>query len=328
MGPGDLHEILKGLKLETCPDLLVGSNTLDDAAVFRLGPRLALVSTVDFFTPVVDDPRAFGRISATNAMSDIYAMGGRPILALNLLCFSADKIPAGVVRQILKGGEEKIREAGAYLGGGHSVQDQELKYGMCVTGIVRPDQVVRNSGARVGDTLVLTKPLGVGLMTTGMKFGLLKPAGARKVTRVMEQLNARASEAMMRVGASSCTDITGFGFLGHALEVAEASGVTIEIDFAKLLVMPEAYDMLKAGAAPGGLWSNKAYVSNKITLKGISDDEMNVLCDPQTSGGLLVSAAPARARRLVDLLHKAGIKEARPVGKVLAKSQGHIIVRK
>jgi len=307
---------------------LVGSNTLDDAAVYRLGPQLALVSTVDFFTPVVDDPRAFGRISAANAMSDIYAMGGRPILALNLLCFSDEKVPAGVVRRILRGGEEKIREAGAYLGGGHSVQDQELKYGMCVTGIVRPDRVVRNSGARVGDTLVLTKPLGIGLMTTGMKFGLLKPGAVRKVTRVMEQLNARASEAMMQVGASSCTDITGFGLLGHTLEVAEASGVTIEIDFPQLVVMPEAYEMLEAEAIPGGLWANKTYVRNRITVKGIADSELNVLCDPQTSGGLLVSVAPARARKLLDLLLRAGIKEARPVGKVLAKSHGHIIVRK
>ena len=307
---------------------MVGSNTLDDAAVYRLGPQLALVSTVDFFTPVVDDPRAFGRISAANAMSDIYAMGGRPILALNLLCFSDEKVPAGVVRRILRGGEEKIREAGAYLGGGHSVQDQELKYGMCVTGIVRPDRVVRNSGARVGDTLVLTKPLGIGLMTTGMKFGLLKPGAVRKVTRVMEQLNARASEAMMQVGASSCTDITGFGLLGHTLEVAEASGVTIEIDFPQLVVMPEAYEMLEAEAIPGGLWANKTYVRNRITVKGIADSELNVLCDPQTSGGLLVSVAPARARKLLDLLLRAGIKEARPVGKVLAKSHGHIIVRK
>jgi selenide,water dikinase len=286
------------------------------------------VSTVDFFTPVVDDPLAFGRISAANAMSDIYAMGGTPILALNLLCFSVDKIPAAVVRRILRGGEEKIREAGAYLGGGHSVQDPELKYGMCVTGIVRPDKVVRNSGARVGDALILTKPLGIGLMTTGMKFGLLKPAGARKVTRVMEQLNARSSKAMVRLGASACTDVTGFGLLGHGLELAEASKVTIEIRFSQVPVMPEAYDMLEADGIPGGLWSNKTYVRDRVTAKGVSDDQLNVLCDPQTSGGLLISVAPAKARKLVDVLVKAGVKEARPVGSVLAKSRGHIIVRK
>lgn len=328
MGPGDLHEILKGLRLDRSANLLVGSNTLDDAAVWKLSGDLALVSTVDFFTPVVDDPRAFGRIAAANAMSDIYAMGARPILALNLLCFSTEKIPPRVIRRILQGGEEKIREAGAYLGGGHSIQDEELKYGMCVTGVVRPDEVVRNSGARVGDVLILTKPLGVGLMTTGMKFGLLGPAAVRKVTRVMEELNSRASAAMVKVGAGCCTDITGFGLLGHALEVAEASGVTLEIDFAKVPVMPEAYRMLEEEAIPGGLWANKTYVRSKITCKGVADRDLNILCDPQTSGGLLIAVPPARAKRLIALLSGAGLDCAAPVGKVLAKSRGHIVVRR
>ena len=328
MGPGDLHEILKGLKLDTTARLMVGSNTLDDAAVWRLAEDLALVSTVDFFTPVVDDPRAFGRIAAANAMSDVYAMGGRPILALNLLCFSSEKIPPGVVRRILRGGEEKIREAGAYLGGGHSIQDEELKYGMCVTGVVRPGEVVRNSGARVGDVLILTKPLGVGLMTTGMKFGLLGPAAIRKVTRVMEELNWRASAAMVKVGARCCTDITGFGLLGHALEVAEASGVTLEIDFSRVPVMAEAYDMMEAEAIPGGLWANKTYVGSKVTCEGVEDRDLNILCDPQTSGGLLVAVPPRKAGRLLDLLARAGIQRAAAVGKVLAKGEGHIVVRR
>lgn len=306
----------------------MGTNTLDDAAVFRLAPDLALVSTVDFFTPVVDNPRAFGRIAAANAMSDIYAMGAEPLLALNLLGFSEETIPARVIREILVGGEEKVREAGAWLGGGHSIQDPELKYGLCVTGIVRPDRVVRNSGARAGDVLVLTKPLGVGLMTTGMKFGLLGQAGIRKVTRVMEALNRPASRAMMRVGASSCTDITGFGFLGHALEMAEASGVVMEIDFTRMPVMPEAYRMLEAEAVPGGLWSNKDFVRPKVTCRGVTDAELNVLCDPQTSGGLLIGVAAAKADRLVGLLARSGVTGARPVGKVLAKGRGHIVIRK
>jgi selenide,water dikinase len=305
----------------------VGSNTLDDAAVFRLGPDLALVSTVDFFTPVVDSPIAFGRISAANALSDVYAMGARPILALNLLCFSDEIAPPAVARQILKGGEEKVREAGAFLGGGHSVQDKELKYGLCVTGVVRPDRVVRNSGARVGDVLVLTKPLGIGLMTTGMKFGLLKGSATRNVIGVMEELNRAASEVMVRVVANACTDITGFGLLGHALEMAKASGVVLEINFAALPVMGEAYDMLKAEAIPGGLWANKTHVRPSVTVEGVADRDINVLCDPQTSGGLLISVPRARADRLLAGLHRAGIEVARPIGKVLAKGSGHIIVR-
>ena len=306
----------------------MGSNTLDDAAVYRLAPHLALVSTVDFFTPVVDSPIAFGRIAATNAMSDIYAMGGEPILALNILCFSEEQVPNEIVRRILKGGEEKVREAGAFLGGGHSIQDKELKYGLCVTGIVRPDRVVRNSGARVGDTLILTKPLGIGLMTTGMKHGLLKASAIRKVTRVMEDLNWRASQAMMKVRANACTDITGFGLLGHALEVAEASRVALEIDFARVPVMSEAYDMLEAEAIPGGLWANKDFVRSSVTSKQVADRELNILCDPQTSGGLLISVDSTKADRLMTLLVRAGVRAARPVGKVLAKGEGHIIVKK
>ena len=305
----------------------MGSNTLDDAAVYRLDHELALVSTVDFFTPVVDSPIAFGRISAANAMSDVYAMGGEPILALNILCFSEETVPVAVVRQILKGGEEKVREAGAFLGGGHSIKDAELKFGLCVTGIVRPERVVRNSGARVGDVLILTKPLGIGLMTTGLKFGLLKPSAIRKVTRVMEELNSEASKAMMRAGANSCTDITGFGLLGHALEVAEASKVTLEIELGKLPIMPEAYDMLKAEAIPGGLWTNKEFVRPKVTLKGVAENEINVLCDPQTSGGLLISVPARTSDKLMSMLRRAHISAARPVGKVLAKGDGHIIVK-
>jgi len=313
--------------LERSPRLLVGSNTLDDAAVWRLAPDLAVVSTVDFFTPVVDDPAAFGRISAANAMSDVYAMGARPILALNLLCYSDEMIPPRIARDILRGGEEKVREAGAFLGGGHSIQDKELKYGLCVTGVVRPDEVVRNSGAKPGDTLILTKPLGIGLVTTGMKFGLVKARAIREVTRVMEELNSRASQAMMKVGVNACTDITGFGFLGHALELARASKVVLEIDFPSLPIMSEAYEMLKAEAIPGGLWSNKAHVSASVTAREVTDQELNLLCDPQTSGGLLVSVAGSKADKLMSILRRSGLTAARPVGKVLAKGPGHIIVR-
>jgi selenide,water dikinase len=306
----------------------VGSNTLDDAAVYRLPAAEALVSTVDFFTPVVDDPRSYGRIAAANAMSDVYAMGGRPVLALNILCFSEESIPKPVVRQILKGGEEKAKQAGVVIGGGHSIEDKELKYGLCVTGIVRPDRVVRNSGARVGDVIILTKPLGIGLMTTGLKFGLLNKQGIRKVTQVMEELNAAACRAMMRVGANSCTDITGFGFLGHAMELAGASRVDIEIEFTQVPVMEEAYAMMKAEAIAGGLWTNKEHVMARLAVEGVSDDEVNVLCDPQTSGGLLITVEEPRAEALLRALRRSGVKHARAVGKVLAKGGGHIVVKR
>ena len=320
--------ILKGLNLGTSRRLLVGKNTLDDAAVYRLDGGDAVVSTVDFFTPVVNSPRSYGRIAVSNALSDVYAMGGKPVLALNVICFSEEVIPKRVIREILKGGAEKAREAGVVIGGGHSIEDKELKYGLCVTGTVRPDRVVRNSGARVGDVVILTKPLGIGLMTTGLKFGLLKRSALRKVTRVMEELNAVPSEVMTRIGVNSCTDITGFGFLGHTAELAEASGVDIEIDFPSLPIMPEAYGMLKAEAIAGGLWTNKEFVSPRVVAKDVSDADINVLCDPQTSGGLLITVDGKKAGRLLTELHRSGVTQARPVGKVLAKGKGRIIVRK
>jgi selenide,water dikinase len=306
----------------------VGRNTLDDAAVYRLGREEALVSTVDFFTPVVDNPRSYGRIAVSNALSDVYAMGGKPMLALNILCVSEETIPKRVIREILRGGAEKAREAGVVIGGGHSVEDKELKYGLCVTGTVRPDRVVRNSGARVGDVVILTKPLGIGLMTTGLKFGRLKKPGIRKVTRVMEELNAVPSRIMTRLGVHSCTDVTGFGFLGHASELAQASKVDIEIDFTKLPIMPEAYEMFKAKAIAGGLWTNKKFVSPRVVAKNVSDAEINVLYDPQTSGGLLITLDSRKAGRMLEQLHRAGVRQARAVGKVFAKGRGRIIVRK
>jgi selenide,water dikinase len=306
----------------------VGGNTLDDAAVFRLGPDRALVSTVDLFTPVVDDPRAYGRIAAANALSDVYAMGGKPVLALNIVCFSPEAIPNTVIREILLGGQEKAKEAGVVIGGGHSIEDKELKYGMCVTGIVRPKGVVRNSGAKVGDAIILTKPLGIGLMTTGLKFGLLGRPAVRKVTRVMEELNARAAEVMVRSGATACTDITGYGLVGHALEMARAAGVDIELCFGSIPVMPEAYDMLRAEAVAGGLWTNKQFVSSSVSWEGVTDEEINILCDPQTSGGLLISVPTSKADSTVRRLHAAGVRHAGVVGKVLAKGRGRIIVKR
>jgi len=315
------------LNLKRRSRLLVGGNTLDDAAVYRLEGDMALVSTVDFFTPVVDDPRSYGRIAAANALSDVYAMGGKPVLALNLLCFSEETVPKSTANLILRGGQDKLDQAGVMIGGGHSVEDKELKYGLCVSGIVRRDRIVRNSGSRVGDAMVLTKPLGIGLMTTGLKHGLLKRSAIRKVTRVMEELNAAACRAMMRVGVNACTDITGFGLLGHAGEVAAASKVDMEIEFAKIPVMSEAYDMLKAEAIAGGLWTNKSYVSPRVKTVDLGEDEENILYDPQTSGGLLMTLPESRVDALLRSLRRSGVGQAARIGKVLAKGDGHIVVR-
>lgn len=288
---------------------------------------LALLATADFFTPVVDDPRSYGRIAAANSLSDIYAMGGRPFLALNLLCASTEAIPARELREILKGGEEKVAEAGAIVAGGHSVQDKEIKYGLCVLGTVKPKEVVFNSGARVGDALVLTKPLGIGLMTTGIKFGDLSRRGMAKVTAVMEELNAKPSELMVKVGVNASTDVTGFGFLGHLMELANASRVRIQVEAERVPVMPEAYKMIEAKAIPGGLWTNKHFFSPWVSAEGVDPDLLNVMYDPQTSGGLIISLRPGRAEKLVRRLKRAGAGSAAVVGKVLAKGKGSIIVR-
>lgn len=319
--------MLKGLNLKRRSRLLVGGNTLDDAAVYRLDGDQALVSTVDFFTPVVDDPRSYGRIAAANALSDVYAMGGKPVLALNLLCYSEEVVPNSTANLILRGGQDKLDEAGVMIGGGHSIEDEELKYGLCVSGIVRRDRIVMNSGSRVGDAVVLTKPLGIGLMTTGIKHGLLKRSAVRKVTRVMEELNAAACKVMLRVGVNACTDITGFGLLGHAGEVASASRVDMELDFGAIPVMSEAYDMLSAEAIAGGLWTNKSYVSPRVRTVGLSAAQENILYDPQTSGGLLMTLPESRVDCLLRSLRRSGVDSAARIGKVLAKGDGHIVVR-
>jgi selenide,water dikinase len=327
VGPGDLTEILKGIARKKAPNLLAGANTLDDAAVYRTGPGRAVVATVDFFTPVVDDPRGYGRIAAANSLSDVYAMGGKPFLALNVLCCSSEILPASEIREILKGGEEKAGEAGVIIAGGHSVEDRELKYGLSVLGTVDPRKVIFNSGARPGDALILTKPLGIGLMTTGIKTGDLGKRAARKVARVMEELNAVPSELMVKAGASACTDVTGFGFLGHLQELAAASGVDIEVEAGKVPVMPEACEMLEANAVPGGLWTNRHHFSKWIKARGIDSRTLNVFFDPQTSGGLIISLRAGRADKLVNDLRRAGVAGVSVIGKVLAKGRGVIIVK-
>ncbi|MGQ9810901.1 MAG: selenide, water dikinase SelD [bacterium] len=327
MGPGDLEDILEGIRFSVDRKLLVGIETRDDAAVYLLDKERAIVESVDFFTPVVDDPEAYGRIAVANALSDIYAMGATPLLALNILCFSEDVVPKSVVRKILRGGLEKASEAGISIAGGHSVEDKELKYGLCVLGIAQRSKIVRNSGAKVGDVIILTKPLGIGLMTTGIKFGLLNRKGITRAVSIMETLNKDSSRAMVDLGVNACTDVTGFGLLGHGFEMAKASNVEIEIWYDSVPVLPEAFDMLKKGAIPGGLCANRRFLENRIIKSNVKDSAIDLLCDPQTSGGLLVSIEPSKADRYLEMLRKKGNKWVNRIGKVLAKGRGRIIVK-
>ncbi len=282
--------------------LLVGLNTSDDAAVYKLDDNTALISTLDFFTPVVDDPYDFGQIAAANAVSDVYAMGGTPFLALNIACFPAC-LPLEMLGRILQGGAEKIVEAGAVIAGGHSIDDDEPKYGLAVLGKVDPEKIVLNSGAKPGDLLILTKPLGSGIINTAIKGGLADKDTEARAISLMASLNRMAAEAMVTVGVNACTDITGFGFLGHAVEMARGSKVTLQIDSAGLPIIENTIQFADMGLIPGGAYSNREYLLGEINFVGKIDRSLEIiLFDPQTSGGLLISVPEAKASRLINEL--------------------------
>ena len=275
--------------------VLVDQSTLDDAGVFAFGRGTALVQTVDFFTPVLDDPYDFGQVAAANSLSDVYAMGGAPLTALAVLCVPESGLPAGTVREILHGGQDKMREAGVSIIGGHSVKDPELKFGYSVTGTVQRKRLLTNSGVRRGDRLFLTKPLGTGILSTALKRRMLEPAGARRLTRSMTALNRRASEAAVEFGARAATDVTGFGLLGHATQVADASGVTLRLSPAPGWFMPRVLELAAKGVAPGGLASNRQFYGAKVGEGETPEPIRLALYDPQTSGGLLIAIPPKRA---------------------------------
>ncbi len=308
----------------TDPRLLVGIDTFDDAAVIRLDEQTALVQTVDFFTPIVDDPYTFGQIAAANALSDIYAMGATPLTAMNIIGFPTC-LGTDVLAQILLGGLSKITEAGALLVGGHSIEDKEPKYGLAVTGLVAPDRVKSNAGARPGDQLILTKPLGVGIMTTAIKGGLASGAEAAAVIAVMTRLNKDAAEVMAEAGASACTDITGFGFLGHASELAAASQVSLSIQAGSVPVLPSALGYAAMGIIPAGAYANRDYLAGKITFApGVRETTQDILFDPQTSGGLLMALPAAAVPAAIAALRERGINDAALVGNVVAGEPGTI----
>lgn len=311
-----LAEVVRRLPSSHDPNLLVGMHTSDDAGVYRIAPDLALVNTVDFFPPIVDDPYDFGRIAAANALSDVYAMGARPLTAMNLVAFPKAGLALDVLHDVLRGGSDKLAEAGVALVGGHSVIDPEPKYGLAVTGLVDPARVVTNAGARAGDLLVLTKPIGVGIITTALKQGLADAGTVAQAVKSMARLNRRAAELMVECEARACTDITGYGLLGHALEMASASGVVLRIAHRRVPHFPEALALHARGIVPGGLASNRHAFNGKIRFgDAVPEAWRDLLFDPQTSGGLLIALPEVVAARLVERLAVEGYGEAAVIGK-------------
>src|SRR5687767_12193865 len=294
MGPGDLAEVLAPIPGASDERILVGRETLDDAGVFFLSDDLALVQTVDFFAPIVDDPYTFGQIAAANALSDVYAMGGQPLTALNIVAFPNDKLPLSVLTDVLRGGLDKVHEAGAHIIGGHTVLDDEVKYGLAVTGRAHPKFLLTNAGAKPGDTLILTKPLGTGILATAIKRGELAPPAQSEVLASMMTLNGGASRSALAVGSRCATDVTGFGLLGHASHVARASGVTLRFSVGAIPVFAGAADAWEAGARTGGADRNAEYVDSLVDWGSATAVQRALLTDPQTSGGLLVAVGAER----------------------------------
>jgi selenide,water dikinase len=313
------------LPRETDPNLIVGQETSEDAGVYRLSDDLALIQTLDFFTPIVNDPYDFGRIAAANALSDVYAMGGRPLTAMNIVCFPIGTMGKDILKKILRGGLEKIHEAGAVLVGGHSVDDVELKYGLSVTGLVSPDKVWTNGGAQPGDALVLTKPLGTGILATAIKGGLISTETEKQVIDVMVTLNNKAAEVMSAYSVHACTDITGFGLLGHALEMAQASKVTISIEVHKVPVLSEVLDHAGMGLVPAGSYANRNFCASHVREVGSIDPMyLDIIADAQTSGGLLIALAGNEAEQAFWDLKVAGVQEVALIGHVVDRSKGVI----
>ena len=306
--------------------VLAGLDVLDDAGVYLIRKDLALVHTVDFFTPIVDDPYDYGAVAAANALSDIYAMGGTPVSALSIVCFPSDDMDLNILGKILTGGQDKLGEAGVELLGGHSVRDKEMKFGFAVTGTVDPKKILRKSGARPGDVLVLTKPLGIGVMSTALRAGKLSKKWETAITTQMARLNKWASASVVRAGANACTDVTGFGLLGHACEMAQASKQTLRIDSMAVPLLEPVLGLIRSGVFPGGLTSVHKFLSGKVGVStGVEDERVYAMCDPQTSGGLLVSVPAKKATALVRSLRRNG-DAAEVMGEVVRRERTPLVV--
>ncbi|MEY8352437.1 selenide, water dikinase SelD [Lachnospiraceae bacterium 54-53] len=327
ISPGTLAGILEKLPKFQDPDLLVGIETSDDGAIYRVNDEVALIQTLDFFTPVVDDPYIFGQIAAANALSDIYAMGGEPRVALNIVAWPNCVNPEFLGR-ILEGGASKVLEAGAVLAGGHSIQDDEPKYGLSVTGFVHPDRVFKNSGARPGDVLILTKPLGTGIVNTAVKADMASEEAREEVIRVMTSLNRKAKQAAERYDVHGCTDVTGFGLAGHGAEMAEGSGVTLEIRVRDLPVQKEAPRLAMMGLVPEGAYRNRSYTESRVDFGDTEEYLRDIFCDPQTSGGLLISVSPGDGERIMKDLKDARLEtDFRIIGRVVEREEKLVKLR-
>jgi len=309
------------------PNLLVGMESPDDAGVYRINDDLAIILTLDFFTPIVDDAYDFGQIAVTNALSDVYAMGGRPLLAMNIICFPGKGMDIAILQEILRGGSDKMLEAGVLLVGGHSVDDNEIKYGLSVTGTVHPDRVLKNIGGVPGDAVILTKPLGTGIISTALKADMADQGAERKATESMKTLNRVPAEIMERFPVHACTDVTGFGLMGHACEMIERSGVGMRIFASRVPVFGEALAYARMGLIPGGAYRNREFRAPMIDMgPGVDESLGHVLFDPQTSGGLLIVLPGPDAVDLLKQLHDAGTGEAAIIGEITEGHQGRIVV--
>ena len=320
VGAGVLAQLLDGIRVHQDPNLLVGFDKSDDASVYKISDDLALVQTVDFFPPVADDPYLFGQIAATNALSDVYAMGGEPKLALNLLCVP-DDMPKEAVHELLRGGYDKAYEAGTIITGGHSILDPEPKYGLAVTGFVHPDRILTNSGAKPGDVLLFTKPIGIGILTTAAKADLASDEGMALACKLMTTLNKSARDAMVKYNVHACTDVTGFGLLGHAYEMAQGSDVEIFLDVDSIDLIPEALELARIGILPAGMYRNRKFAESGVDAGDVELAKQDMLYDPQTAGGLLMAVAPEDADALFEEL-KTTVPSAQRVGTVAEYTGG------
>jgi len=318
---------LKTIPGQNIPGILVGFEHADDAGVFQLTDDICLVQTVDYFAPIVDDPHTYGQIAAANSLSDIYAMGGVPKTALSVVGFPTKGVDFSVLGEIMLGGLQKLNEAGVALLGGHSVRDDEIKFGYAVTGTIAKKDIKQNRAAREGNRLILTKPLGTGLITTALKRGKASSGHVQAAVKIMLQLNRQAAEICLRFRVDAMTDITGFGLVGHAIEVAKASGISIEIDLRKLPLLPGALEYSREGFCAGGLTNNREFFSKNLYIHdSIPPDQQNILFDPQTSGGLLIFSDPQDTDRLLESLRAAGV-DAVEVGSAVRRAEHLLTVR-
>jgi selenide,water dikinase len=307
--------------------VLIGYNSVDDAGVYKLTENLALVQTVDFFPPVVDDPYDYGSIAAANSLSDIYAMGGKPISALNIVGYPKESMPLSALEEVLRGGADKAKEAGIAIIGGHTLKTKEPIYGLSVNGIIHPKKIVSNAGAKPGDILILTKPLGIGIITTAIKRDRVPLKVVKEAVEVMSVLNKTASEVMVEFGVKACTDITGYGFLGHLCEMTSASGVGAKIFLSNIPVLDYAWKLAEQRIIPGGTMSNRNFMEGKVDWgKDICEEAKLILCDAQTSGGLLISVSKSKAQKLLGSLEKRGVKNSSIVGEIIKDKKCRIRV--